>query len=214
MDFLDIHTHNKTQKEGVFSIWNGYPNSLDTTIPFSIGIHPWFLQEESLSSELQLLEQALTHSNCIALGECGLDKITATNFDLQLTAFKKQIVLSEKYQKPVIIHCVKAYQEIIEIKKEVQPQQRWIIHGFHKNKQLAESLLKNDIYLSFGGKIINDQKLQEVLILLPLEKIFLETDDAKITIQKMYEHVASLKNSSIEELTNRIKQNFTNIFKR
>ena len=214
MDFFNIHTHNKTQQEDVFSIWNGYPNTVDTTIPFSVGIHPWFLEKETLDKDVELVEQALSNTNCFALGECGLDKVIATNFDLQLTAFKKQIALSEKYQKPVIIHCVRAYQEIIEIKKELQPKQNWIIHGFHKNKQLAESLLKNDIYLSFGAKIISDQKLQEVLISLPPEKFFLETDDAKITIQKIYEQVASLKNSSIEELTNKIKQNFTNIFKR
>lgn len=214
MDFLDIHTHNKTQKEGVFSICNEYPNSLDTTIPFSVGIHPWFLQEQMLSSELQLLEKGLTHSNCVALGECGLDKVISIDFDFQIDTFKKQIALSEKYEKPVIIHCVKAYQEIIAIKKEVKPKQNWIIHGFHKNKEVAESLLKNDIYLSFGAKIISDQKLQGVFVSMPLEHIFLETDDAEISIQEVYKQAVLLRKKSVTELQQILKQNFTNIFKK
>lgn len=213
MDFYNIHTHNKTQKEGVFSIWNAYPNTVDTTIPFSVGIHPWFLNKETLIKDLELVEQALSNPNCFALGECGLDKVISTPFDVQLTAFKKQIALSEKYQKPVIIHCVRAYQEIIEIKKEIQPKQTWIVHGFHKNKQVAESLLKNDIYLSFGAKIISNQKLQEVLISLPPEKIFLETDNDEVEIEEVYNKVASLKNKTAAELQEVIKQNFTNIFK-
>jgi TatD DNase family protein len=80
-----------------------------------------------------IIEEKLKDENCFALGECGLDKITASDFELQKVVFKKQIQLSEKHQKPLIIHCVKAHQELIEIKKELKPKQVWIFHGFNTN---------------------------------------------------------------------------------
>ena len=148
------------------------------------------------------------------MGECGLDKITASDFELQKEVFKKQIQLSEKYQKPLIIHCVKAYQDILEIKKELKPKQIWIFHGFNKNYQVAESLLKNGIILSFGTAIINDKKLQEVVSKVAISSILLETDDTNIDIKEVYQKLSELKKITVEELQQKIKQNFKSIFKK
>ena len=212
MDFIDIHTHKKQLSENVFSVANKYPVSLDFTSPFSIGIHPWFINKNKIEAELLILAKKLQHKNCVALGECGLDKVIKTDFELQKTVFKKQIQLSEKHQKPLIIHCVKAYQDIVELKKELKPTQVWLVHGFNKNWQVAQSLLKNGILLSFGTAIINHKKLQEVVAKVPLEKLFLETDDKDDTIVEVYVKVAKLKGVPLEILQQKIQENFKQLF--
>jgi TatD DNase family protein len=212
MDFFDVHTHTFSSDKNVFSIVNTYPNSLSFTQAFSSGIHPWFLKKNKIEEELVLLENKLQNKNCFALGECGLDKLIAVDFELQKEVFKKQIQLSEKYKKPLIIHCVKAHQEIIEINKEVNPKQVWILHGFNKNKQLAESLLKNGIILSFGSGIIKNKKLQEVFLELPISSILLETDASELEIQEIYQKASEIKNSSLTDLQVAIYQNFKRIF--
>ncbi len=212
MDFIDIHTHKKQLSENVFSVANKYPVSLDFTSPFSIGIHPWFINKNKIEAELIILAKKLQHKNCVALGECGLDKVIKTDFELQKTVFKKQIQLSEKYQKPLIIHCVKAYQDIVELKKELKPTQVWLVHGFNKNWQVAQSLLKNGILLSFGTAMINHKKLQEVVAKVPLEKLFLETDDKDDAIVEVYVKVAKLKGVPLEILQQKIQENFKQLF--
>lgn len=213
MDFFDVHTHKKSLVKNVFSIENKYPNATDFTKPFSIGIHPWFINKENIEKELLIIEKQLQHKNCYAVGECGLDKITETDLELQKTVFIKQILLSEKYKKPLIIHCVKSYQEIVQLKNTLKPNQIWILHGFHKNLQVAQSLLKNDVILSFGAAIINTKKLQEVIAEIAINNIFLETDNAEIEIKEIYQKVANLKNIEVLELQQKIKENFTKIFK-
>ena len=214
MFFFDVHTHKESFSENVFSIENKYPNSTDFTTPFSIGIHPWFIQTENVTKELLIIEEKLQDENCFALGECGLDKVTATDFELQKIVFRKQVQLSEKHKKPLIIHCVKAFQEIIEFKKELKPHQIWILHGFHKNLQVAESLLKNGIVVSFGAAIIHHKKLQEVVSKISTSSILLETDNTSIDIKEVYQKIAALKEITVEDLQQKIKQNFVSLFPR
>lgn len=213
MYFFDVHTHNKPFSDEVFYIENKYPNATDFSKPFSIGIHPWFIKKENLEIEFLIIEEKLQNKNCFAIGECGLDRITETDFELQKEVFRKHIQLSEKYKKPLIIHCVKAHQEIIALKKELQPTQIWILHGFNKNLQVAESLLKNGIVISIGAAIINNKKLQEVVSKVDISSILLETDNAEVDIKEIYKKVAELKSKEVEELQQEIKQNFKSIFK-
>ncbi|MCI2228874.1 TatD family hydrolase [Polaribacter sp. MSW13] len=212
MLFFDVHTHKTCSVEDVFSIVNKYPNSTNFSRPFSIGIHPWFAKQETLEEELLFVEHQIQNNNCLAVGECGLDKRSLTNFEFQKAVFIKQILLSEKYQKPLMIHCVKAHQEIIEIKKELKPIQTWLFHGFNKNSQIAKSLLKNRIILSIGPVIIKNTKLQEVFLELPLSSILLETDDTEIEIREVYQKASEIKKKRIEELQQVLHQNFKDIF--
>ncbi|MFT6959168.1 MAG: TatD DNase family protein [Polaribacter sp.] len=214
MIFLDVHTHNKIASENVFSIVNKYPDASGFTAPFSIGIHPWFINKDKIEEELLSIKEKLKDKNCFALGECGLDKVAETDFELQKSIFRKQLQLSEKYKKPVIIHCVRSFQEIIELKKELKPTQIWILHGFQKNLQVAKSLLKNEIIVSFGAAVIHHKKLQNILLEIPLASILLETDASEICIQDVYKKVAALKNMEVEVLQQKIAQNFKRIFKK
>ena len=131
---------------------------------------------------------------------------------MQLKVFKAQILLSEEYQKPLIIHCVKSFQEVLLLKKEIKPQQPWIIHGFNKNSQVAASLIKNSCFLSFGKSLLKNEKLQDAFKEIPLENIFLETDDSEIAIETIYKKAAEIKNVTIGEIKKNIHQNFNKIF--
>ncbi len=210
--FFDIHTHSTSSSNQVFTIQNRYPTSDDFSNPFSVGIHPWFLKNETVEIELVLLEEKLQHSKCFALGECGLDKAIETDFDFQKEVFIRQIELSEKYQKPIIIHCVRAFQEIIEIRKSQKPSQPWIIHGFQKDKQLAFSLIENGFYMSFGEAVLKSAKVQDVISAISMDRIFLETDNAKVSIQEIYQKIADLKMITLKELQEKIYKNFTIVF--
>ena len=208
MLFFDVHTHFK------FSIVNKYPDAVDFSMPFSIGIHPWFINIETLSQELLVVEEKLQETNCYAIGECGLDTVCQIDLDLQKEVFKKHIQLSEKYKRPIIIHCVKALDEIIAFRKELKPKQVWILHGFQSSFQVADSLFKNDIFIAIGAAILQNKKLQETVYKMPLSAILLETDNKEISIIEIYKKVAVLKGVPVEILQQEIKHNFNSIFKR
>lgn len=212
--FLDIHTHSKSSSHQVFAIQNKYPSSDELSTPFSVGIHPWFLKKETFEIELFLLEEKLQHENCYAIGECGLDKAIDVDFDFQKEVFIQQIHLSEKYQKPMILHCVRAFQEIIELKKQFSPSQTWILHGFQKSKQLAESFLFKGIFLSFGEAVLSKSDLQNVILDFPLDYLLIETDNSEVSIALIYQKIAAIKNIEIEVLKEKIQANFNTIFKK
>jgi TatD DNase family protein len=94
----------------------------------------------------------------------------------------------------------------------MNPKQVWITHGFNKNKQLAESFIKNGIILSFGAAIIQNVKLQKVFLELPILSILLETDDSVFEIQEIYQKASEIKKSNLKDLQAAIHQNFKRIF--
>lgn len=212
MNFIDIHTHNLSNQNTVFEIENCYPNNNVFKKHFSIGIHPWYINKEKTEEELSFIDKQLQLENCYAVGECGLDKLTETSFEYQINIFKQQVALSEKHQKPLIIHCVKSFQEIIQLKKELTLKQPWIIHGFNKNKQVALSLIKNGLFLSFGNQLLTSGKLQDSFLKTPLNKIFFETDASDINIKDIYQKAAMIKGINLEKLKEIIHQNFNSIF--
>ena len=128
--------------------------------------------------------------------------------------FLKQIELSEQIAKPLIIHAVRTYPDIISIRKETKAKQAWIIHGFQANEQSAEQLLRhNGIYLSLGDVLYkNERRASELMKVIPLNRLFLETDVAERDIVEVYERAASLSGIEMEKLRNDIFNNFVKIF--
>ena len=213
MQFFNLHTHKYTNQYDVLELVNQYPQEFDATIPFySIGIHPLFIDEIRLEKDFQIVAEKLGLPECLALGECGLDKRSETPFDFQQSVFEKQLALAEKHQKPVVIHCVGAFQEIIEIKKRLKITVPLIIHGFSKNEQVAKQLIDNGFYLSFGKNLLRNPELGSVFKSIPNDRFFLETDTIDDGIQKVYTLAAKYKSIEFEELKRIINNNFTRIF--
>jgi len=214
-DYFDIHTHSNVKEENVFSILNihqGEQGVLDASTPCSIGLHPWFLTRENAREDLSWLEENITRKNVWALGECGLDRLKGEDLDFQQKIFEAQVALAEANNKPVVIHCVKAFSELVESVKRVQPKVPLIIHGFNKKISLWRQLEKEDFYFSFGAAILNENSPSHSIIQeIPQDRFFLETDDSNISIKKIYEQAANLRNSSMNDILAAVYENLKNI---
>jgi TatD DNase family protein len=208
----NLHTHNYTANPNLFEIVNRYPYE-EINVPFfSTGIHPWYIDEEKLEKHLAVIERRLLLSNCLALGECGLDKRTETQLGIQLNVFEKQLSLAVKYNKPVILHCVAASDEVIAVRKRMKIEVPMIIHGFSKSAQVAKRLIDNGFYLSFGKYLLRNPELSNVLKQVPPDRFFLETDTIEEGIAQVYEKAAQARNIAIEELQQIVALNFKTVF--
>jgi TatD DNase family protein len=215
MIFLNLHTHQFTNQEGVLELVNQYPQELDSSIPnYSIGIHPWYIVQERIAIDLKIIESKLKDASCLAIGECGLDKKVQTPLDLQQEVFERQLTLAEKYKKPVIIHCVAAFQELIAIKKKLKLSVPMIVHGFSKNIEVANQLVKNGFYLSFGKSLFQINDMDLVFNSVPNDRIFLETDTIEKDIKAVYEIASKYRNLEVEEMSVIISHNFNTVFNR
>ena len=221
--FVNIHTHyNHIDNNEFVEIQNIDVDNIvnvDVSHFYSIGIHPWNLKSQNLKiSETQKLgdleSQCLGDLNIKAIGECGLDRACDVDFEIQKEVFMKQIELSEQIAKPLIIHAVRTYPDIISIRKETKAKQSWIIHGFQGSVQSAEQLLRHDgIYLSLGDVLFkNERRASELLNVIPLDRMFLETDVAERDIVEVYEKAVSLSGIEMDKLRNDIFNNFVKIF--
>jgi TatD DNase family protein len=214
MQFLNLHTHKFTNQDTVLELVNQYPQEFDATIPFySIGIHPWYIDEQRLEADLKIIESKLQEPNCLALGECGLDKRIEIPLELQQMVFERQLLLAQHYKKPVVIHCVAAFQEVIAIKKRLKITVPMIIHGFSKNKQVVKELIDNGFYISFGKYLLRNPELEAVFQGIPNDRFFLETDTVEEGIEEVYTLAAKYKKWRIDELQQQIKSNFAVVFK-
>lgn len=221
MKFFNLHTHKFTNNSDVLELVNQYPWEFDTTIPnYSIGIHPWYIERlprelamTRLESDLKIIDEKLQLKECLALGECGLDKRIEVPMQLQIEVFEKQIALAEKHQKPLVLHLVAAFQEVIEIKNRLQVSVPIIIHGFSKNEQVANELIKNGFYLSFGKYLLRNSELESVFKFVPNDKFFLETDTIDESLEEVYQLAAKYKNVKIEDVIEIVNSNFKKVFK-
>ena len=214
MEFFNLHTHKWINQPNVLELVNQYPQEFDATIPYySIGIHPWFIVEERVEVDLAIIESKLQESNCLAVGECGLDKRIEVPMELQQMVFERQLLLAQKYQKPVVIHCVAAFQELIAIKKKLNISVPILIHGFSKNIQVAKQLVDNGFYISFGKYLLLNPELEAVFKSVPDNRFFLETDTVEEGIEAVYELAAKYKGVSVKEIQKLVSSNFLDVFK-
>ena len=213
MEFFNLHTHKSTIQPNVLEVVNQYPQEFDATIPYySIGIHPWFIVEEQIEADLAIIESKLQEANCLAVGECGLDKRTEIPMELQQMVFEKQLLLAQKYQKPVVIHCVAAFQEVIALKKKLNISVPMLIHGFSKKSQIAKQLVDAGFYISFGKYLLLNTELEIVFKSVPDDRFFLETDTVEEGIEAVYELAAKYKGISVKEMQELVNSNFNKVF--
>ena len=132
--FIDIHTHRKEVSGNTIKVNNLFPG--DDIPPFtgrnfhSVGLHPRFIGNKDENNQMmQIMEDALELDHVIFVGECGLDKLAGTGFDEQIRVFKAQSFMAEEYQKPLIIHCVRAWNEIIELHQKSKQLVPCFFHG-------------------------------------------------------------------------------------
>ena len=215
MKFIDIHTHNSTVQEDVIKIVNLFPEAQDLSDIqhyASVGLHPWYIKKD-FNAQLLLLDNLALNLNIIAIGEAGLDLTIDIDSELQNAIFLAQAAIAETLAKPMIIHAVRTYYDIIAVRKFYSDSPAWIIHGFTGNDQVAKALLKNNFYLSFGKDLFNEKRnASKVITTIPLSNIFLETDDSGFDIRNIYEKAADILNISVEDLCLQLSSNFKRLF--
>ena len=208
MDFLDIHTHKTAVSKGInriqsLSLTSDIFLAMPKKKPISIGLHPWHAKLENLELQLKYLRVLARQPNVKLIGECGLDALKGDSLENQLLIFEQQIVLAEELKKPLIIHCVKRFAELIALKEKLKVKVPMIIHGFNKNKELGFQLLDKGFLLSFGAAVLKEDSGASELV-KQTGNFFLETDDSETSIEEIYRTVANLKKCSVEILKERI----------
>lgn len=208
MDFFNIHTHSLVHPESEILAQSPdlFPSD-KLPVYTSIGIHPWFLTEENAESQWKALQKQVSHPSVLAIGEGGLDKLKGPDMELQVKILKQQVALSEEKSLPLIIHCVKAFNELIQLKKELRPHQPWIIHGFRGKEALAIDCIRHGFYLSYG-----EHFQENALKATPQEKLFIETDESEVSVQEIYQSIALVHGIGLQELMESVKKNVKEVF--
>jgi TatD DNase family protein len=153
------------------------------------------------------LTEITSNPRIVAIGETGLDKLKGPSFEVQTPVFKKHIEISEKLGKPVIIHCVKAWDELLEVKKDTKPSQPWIIHGYRGKPDLTKKLISDGFYFSVGENL-NVDSMQ----LIPLDRLFCETDEGDMSIFEVYLQASKSLNTNIVDFAEAISENVRKMF--
>jgi TatD DNase family protein len=218
-EYIDIHTHDSKLDKGIFAVENimAHENLQPETISakaFTAGIHPWYLNENNREVLLEYVRKVADSSNLIALGEAGFDKLRGPSMELQKSTFEEQLKLADEKQKPVIIHCVRAWDELLAVHRNLKPEKPWLVHGFRGKIELALQLIKRGMYLSFWFDFVLRQESADLLKSLPKNRIFLETDGADVSIIDIYKKVTIDMKISEDELKSIIFSNYNELFRK
>jgi TatD DNase family protein len=216
--YLNFHTHNLSEDEDVTDFYNidlkKGPAEFKKGKYQCLGIHPWDLTEKYLE-KLDSFEFILEESNVICLGEMGLDRsIKDVDIDLQKKIFISQLnVAAKRRDRFVIIHCVKAYSEILECLKKSSFKGKLVFHDYNGDEQTTKDLVKRGYYFSYGNMLFFPKsKGYNSLEFIPIGNLFLETDDHKrFTIKDAYKELCKIKKIHETDLIATVQDNFKNL---
>ena len=216
-DYIDIHNHGGTPQSRRFCVENlmahesGLPDS-EKGMAYTFGIHPWHLTKNSFQEQIDKVKVQSGHPNVIALGEAGFDRLRGPDQRLQQEAFEEQVIIAGERSKPLYIHCVRAWDELLASYKRMRPSKPWLIHGFRGKKELAMQLISKRMYISFWFEFIMRPESSELVRSLPVDHIFLETDGSGADIKAIYKKVAGDLGIDTEKLKEQIYSNYKMLF--
>ncbi len=216
--YVDIHTHKPGNPPGAVSIFNimiGRETAglLPDDRVCSAGIHPWYIDEGLVEKHLNEVEELNAGNRIIAIGETGLDRLTGTPMELQKMIFSRHLAIAAQSRKPVIVHCVKAYNVLKTAYNAEKSGIPLIIHGFNSSNAIAEEMIKSDFFLSFGEALFKpNSNASTVITNIPEDRLFLETDDSERSIFDVYRKAAELRQTSIDYMRDIITRNFRDCF--
>lgn len=186
--YIDIHTHHPTSR---------HPS------PQGVGIHPWHASAASIDVEAM--------RSATLIGEIGLDFACDVDHKVQESVFREQLSIAQRWQKPVVLHCVRAFEPMMKILSKYQLR-AVIFHGFIGSVQQAEQAIKRGYYLSFGEGAFRSPRTLEAMRTIPLSRLFAETDESSLCIEKIYEMIAAERKIEVAELQTQIENNYNEIF--
>ncbi len=215
MEFYDVHTHQILLEENDdpyhSCIFDVYPLEFEVAKDshqrhaFSCGIHPWY--SEGSETQMTYLTEIAPNPRIVAIGETGIDRLKGPSFDVQIPLFKQHIELAEKLCKPLIIHCVKAWEELIHVYRELKPSQPSIIHGYRGRPDLTKRLINEGFFFSIGDHLNVDS-----LPLIPMDRLFCETDEGDMSIRDVYLQASQVLNMELDEFAEAVAANVRRVF--
>ena len=206
---IDIHTHTLPTVAGK-AIISVSPEAFspEPSHWYAVGIHPWDTDKiTDFTAEMDKLKQIAHHPQVVAIGEVGLDTLHGATIPQQAAIFKAQATIAETFQKPLVIHLVKAVDELLVIHQHIHPSVPWIIHGFRGKQQLAQQLLKKGFYLSFGT-LFNLEAMRST----PNNRLLIESDEREEDVEQHCQVLALARCQSNEELRQSLDENVQKLF--
>ncbi|MFO7869390.1 MAG: TatD family hydrolase [Bacteroidales bacterium] len=208
---VDIHTHFlslHSQTIELLQLSGDECFSEDKPRFFSCGIHPWESAEKDVVKRCADIESIASAQACMCVGECGIDRACSVPVDIQMRVCEWQMHIAQTYSKPLIIHCVRAYSDILHLLKKNTITVPVIFHDFNGNETQVTQLLAYNSYFSFGESLFRRSSQKFKLQYVPHECLFLETDDSLLHIEDVYQFVASHFALPLADLQKIIYDNF------
>ncbi len=210
--YVNIHGHRHANNIQEWVMMNlmakDYPPDDIENGYYSVGFHPYNVGKVEEQETLNKVRLATENLRVFAIGEIGLDKSIDAPLDAQMRVFEKQVEIAEYVDLPIICHVVRAFNEMIDFVQVHKPGVPMIIHGYNGSMQMADDLVKAGFLLSFGQAIANEHsKIVEALQKVPIEKLFLETDEGSLDIREIYHFAAEVKGVSMDHLRIQIFEN-------
>lgn len=255
MKFFDIHSHiqfppyesdreeviarMEREEVGTIVVGTGKDSSEKATalavahegVFASVGLHPNDTAHEIFDEVF--FRELLSQEKVVAVGECGLDYFrterTKENKKRQKEILERHIELAVEFDKPLMIHCRDAYDDLITIltqkKKEHGGRLRGNIHFFAGNLDVAQKFLALDFTLSFTGVITFTHDYDEVVKNIPLEMIMTETDCPYVTpvphrgkrnepayVVEVVKKISEIRGESFEKVRDQVRENVRQVF--
>ncbi|MBK9686918.1 MAG: TatD family hydrolase [Saprospiraceae bacterium] len=169
--YIDFHTHKAVHagEDDVMEIVSMHQHIKNEADWLTLGYHPWWLHEVLTKEALNELSTALSiHPRCLALGECGLDGLKGATREIQEQNFEAQLAIARALSLPVIIHCVRQFDRLLQIRRQWRDT-KWVIHGYRRNVILTRQLLDEGIGVSVSPFPDMNSSFTEMLHFLPME---------------------------------------------
>ncbi|MCL2328228.1 MAG: TatD family hydrolase [Bacteroidetes bacterium] len=209
---FNAHTH----KNSPNAIINTPLGSIDfeENLHYSIGIHPWDYMKYCENTEMlqHWLQNSVILPQVVAIGECGIDRSIDIEVELQEDLFVQHIKLARHHNKPLIIHSVRAYNDILKMLEQTDCRQPIVFHKFTGNQQIYDSFKDFDCYYSFGAEMFTRVQSVKMVQTLPLEKLLFENDDADVSIDEVYAFAAQKLCISVETLRETVQRTAEKVF--
>lgn len=195
----DIHTHRTDAREAVISV-NPWEFAPVDGLCYSVGIHPW-QAARAAEADFDRLAECATSGNVLMIGECGIDKLRGGDLPMQMSVLERHIALSEQVGKPLVLHCVRASNELCRLRRQLRPSMPWIVHGFRGNAHVASQLLDAGFYLSYGERFN-----PEALAITPADRLLAETDESLLPIDEIYRRLAASRQIEVDEFVRNVEE--------
>ena len=195
----DIHTHHTDAREAVISVnpWEFCPAD---GLLYSVGIHPWQVGRAT-GADFDRLAECARADGVLMIGECGIDKLRGGDLSMQTGVLERHIALSEQVCKPLVLHCVRASNELCRLRRQLRPSMPWIVHGFRGNAHVASQLLDAGFYLSYGERFN-----PEALAITPAYRLLAETDESLLPIDEIHRRLAASRQIEVVEFVRHVEE--------